>query len=499
MSFTCRKIAFLAIAVVLGAFVFSGTLPATGALLRAHVAVLEYRDAHPGESVPIIIQTDATTDPLELVRDSGGDVTSVLGMIHSVAAEVPAERIDQLVGAEGVRWVSLDAPVVSTDGGGGSGSSSPTNVFRAEVQADNAGNAGILGQGVGVAVVDTGIYASNDFRSDGTSRVVATFAKDGTSGVDGYGHGTHVAGLVGGSGKQSGGQYAGVAPLANLISVKVGDNTGVAAVSDVINGLQYVLANKDAYNIRVVNLSLRVDSPQSYTTDPLDAAVELLTFRGILVVAAAGNTGTVSDAVSYAPANDPFVLTVGALDDVGTVQIADDLVPSWSSRGTTQDGFAKPELYTPGRHLISVLSPKSVLAVQLPGNVVGNSYLQLSGTSMAAGVASGTAALVFSAHADWTPGQVKAALVLTGGQIASDPTIRVAQAWAATKLSSPVDPALNIKPNVLLLQAAGVANPSSISWGSISWGSISWGSISWGSISWGSISWGSISWGNVKE
>jgi serine protease AprX len=464
---------------------------------RAHNAVWAYRDAHPGEAVPVIVQTSAPSDPDELVRAAGGQVRDDLGLIHGVSASVPAGALNELASADGVTWISLDSPVTST-GGDEATTAKIINVFNQEIQADLAGQSGNFGQGIGVAVVDTGIYAAQDFKQNGSSRVVATFSRDGTVGVDGYGHGSHVAGLVAGDGGQSGGRYAGVAPQANLIDIKVGDNTGAATVSDVVKGLGFVLANKDLYNIRVVNLSLQSNTAQSYTTDPLDAAVELLTFRGVLVVVAAGNAGTVSDAVSYSPANDPFVLTVGAVDDLGTASFSDDVVPSWSSRGTTQDGFAKPELYTPGRHMVSVLSPKSVLATQYSAGVVNSNYFQLSGTSMAAGVASGAAALVFNAHPNYTPGQVKAALVQSAQPISSDPSARVAQVAAAIALTPPSDSTPNTKPNFLLLQAAGFADPASISWGSISWGSISWGSISWGSISWGSISWGSISWGSIS-
>jgi len=262
--------------------------------------------------------------------------------------------------------------------------------------------------------------------------------------------------------------------------------------------LGFVLDNKDRFNIRVVNLSLRSNTAQSYTTDPLDAAVELLMFRGVLVVVAAGNTGSVADAVSYSPANDPFVLTVGAVDDLGTPALSDDVVPSWSSRGVTQDGLAKPDIYTPGRHLGSVLSPNRVLAIQYQASIINANYFQLSGTSMAAGVASGAAALVFNAHPNYTPGQVKAALMQSAQPILGDPTVRVAQVASAIALPAPFDPTPNTKPSFTLLQAAGFVDPASISWGSISWGSISWGSISWGSISWGSISWGSISWGGIS-
>lgn len=502
MPFSWRKIPFIVAVLVLGTFASGGALT-TSQPPRAHAAVFEYRDSHPGAMVPVIVQVDDTRDPFDLIRDAGGSVTNVLGVIHAVGAEIPGDRVDELASARGVTWVSLDGAISSTAQPNNdpiADSTAAASVYPQEVHADTAWNAGDYGQGVGVAIVDTGVYASKDFNSSGPNRLVVSGGRtDGTS-ADGYGHGSHIAGLVAGNGKNSNGRYVGVAPQANIINVKVGDDAGFATVSDVINGLQFVLDNQARYNIRVVNLSLRSDVAQSYTTDPLDAAVELLTFRGILVVVAVGNTGMVSDAVSYAPANDPFVLSIGAVDDMSTPDYKDDVVPAWSSRGLTQDNIQKPDVYVPGRRLVSVLSPGSVLATMFPQNIIGNDYFSLSGTSMAAGVASGTAALVFQAHADWTPGQMKAALVQSSLALPASPATRVAQVDRAIALNKPpTDNSLNIKPNFLLLQAAGIANPQSISWGSVSWGSISWGSISWGSISWGSVSWGSVSWGNVAD
>lgn len=494
-----RSRTFPLIAVVLvAALLMGGARAAPVAPSGVHPAVVQWAREHPGQPVPVIVQAAPSADPAALVRAAGGDIRSPLGLIHAVAAEVPGSRLQSLAATAGVSWVSLDAPVAST-GKGSQSDALPPSVYPDEVHAPPVWKSGNRGDSIGVAVVDTGIVASGDFSSSGgASRVIASVSKDGTSG-DGYGHGSFVAGLIAGNGNASGATYQGVAPAANLIDVKVGDASGTASVSDVINGLQFVLDNKDAYNIRVVNLSLRSSTAESYTTDPLDAAVELLTFRGILVVAAAGNTGTSADAVSFAPANDPFVLTVGALDDAGTGDFKDDTVPWWSSRGTTQDGFAKPELYAPGRRLISVLSPNSVLATQYPGNIVGDGYFTLSGTSTAAGVVSGVAALVFKAHPNWTPGQVKAALVQSAPSLPGESSVKVAQADKAIALKAPTDPTPNTKPNFLLLQAAGVADPAGISWGGISWGGISWGGISWGSISWGGISWGGISWGSVIE
>lgn len=475
-----------------------GVLPPASAA-NVHDAVWQYRIEHPGGRVPVIVQTGADSDPASVVRSLGGDVRYPLGIIHAVAADVPAAQLDAFASHPAVSWVSLDAPVSSTarpDHARASSSDNeqPANVYRDEIDADEAWTDGDFGQGVTVAVVDTGIADSAEFRAP--QRVVATVSRDGSRG-DGYGHGTHVAGLIGANGVHSQGAYAGVAPQVDLVNVKIGDDSGAATIGDVINGLQYVLENKDRYNIRVVNLSLVSDVAQSYTTDPLDAAVELLTFRGILVVVAAGNDG--AGAMSYAPANDPFVITVGALDDAGTPDYRDDVVPAWSSRGATQDGFAKPEVYAPGRGLISVLSPDSLIAGELPDNVVDRHYLRLSGTSMAAAVTSGAAALVIAEHRDWTPGQVKAALIAGADEIPAGDGVSIVQVDGASELDAIDDPTPNVKPNYLLLTAAGVDDPASAEWDSIRWGSIRWGSIRWGSIRWGSIRWGSIRWGYVAD
>ena len=154
----------------------------------------------------------------------------------------------------------------------------------------------------------------------------------------------------------------GVAPKANLISIKASDDDGNATVLDVIAGMQFAVDHKAEYNIRVLNLSLESTSIESYKTDPLDAAVEAAWYKGIFVVAAAGNRGPGDDSVSHAPGNDPYVVTVGAVDDQGTKEIADDTPTSWSSRGTTQDGFAKPDIYAPGANIVSNLAPKSKYA-----------------------------------------------------------------------------------------------------------------------------------------
>ena len=203
----------------------------------------------------------------------------------------------------------------------------------------------------------------------------------------------------------------GVAPAANLISIKASDDDGNATVLDVIAGIQFAVDHKAEYNIRVLNLSLESSATESYKTDPLDAAVEAAWFKGIFVVAAAGNRGPGGDAVSHAPGNDPYVVTVGAVDDKGTKEIADDEPTSWSSRGTTQDGFAKPDIYAPGAKIVSNLAPRSKYT-ELCADCVsdGGEYIRAGGTSMAAPMVAGAAAIGFQLDPTMTPNRAKALL-----------------------------------------------------------------------------------------
>ena len=197
------------------------------------------------------------------------------------------------------------------------------------VGADKLWAAGITGKGVGVAVIDSGINGDMpDFKNaDGSSRITANvIANPGaTRPGDDVGHGTHVAGIIAGNsfnrdaGDPARGAYVGIAPEANLVAVKTADDDGDSTVLDVITALQFVVDHKDDLNIRVVNLSISSDTPGSYRDDPLDAAVEFAWHAGIVVVAAAGNRGDAADAVQYAPGNDPYVISVGATDEAGTL------------------------------------------------------------------------------------------------------------------------------------------------------------------------------------
>ena len=351
---------------------------------------------------------------------AGGTITRRLPLVDGLVTDLPAAAAVRLAAHDAVKAVSLNAAVES------SGAIDPTALktsFNQSIRADRSWGMGTTGKGVGVAVLDTGIAGGHpDFRvseTDTRSRVIATAVTNpgATRAGDSYGHGTHVAGLIAGNaanrdaGDPLRGRYAGVAPDAHLISVKVDDGHGATTLADVIAGLQFVVDFKDEYNIRVANLSLRSSVAESYRTDPLDAAVEQAWFAGIVVVAAAGNGGAAAGSVGFSPGNDPHVITVGAVDDMATKDVGDDRLTTWSSRGMTQDGFEKPEVVAPGAHLVSTLAPGSYYAEQCPTCVVDGEYLRIGGTSMAAALVSGEVADLLQAYPNWTPQQVKATIV----------------------------------------------------------------------------------------
>jgi serine protease AprX len=403
-----------------------------------------------------IVQMESYATPAQgeqIVQELGGRVTTdALPVINGFGAMLEDDTAEELENRPAVREVTLNAATTNGAGTGedtisGGGrcplADATTRPFTLRsgtydvsplvslpllrqplqytVRADRAWMR-TGGRGVGVAVVDTGIAGDlPDFMTNGQSRVIASAVTNpcAKNANDQVGHGTHVAGLIAGNSlnypayKKLAGRYMGVAPRANLISVKVSDDDGDTTVLDVINGLQFVVDHKDDLGIRVVNLSLSSSVAESYKTDPLNAAVEAAWFAGIVVVAASGNDGSNAGAVSYAPGNDPYVITVGALDDRGSRTLDDDVLAPWSSRGVTQDGVQKPEVLAPGTRLVSSLAPRSDFEKLCRRCVVGKNYFRLSGTSMSSAVVSGAAALVIHENPGMTPNQVKGAILST--------------------------------------------------------------------------------------
>src|SRR5215218_4056213 len=400
-------------------------LAGLGALPRA-------TSARPGGAEPmrVIVQkrAGAGSAPEEAVRRLGGQVTRFLPIVGGFAATVPATAAGELARLPGVRAVTPDAKLRVQ---GTASTSTIRSVYPKVVKADTAWQRGFTGRGVTVAVLDTGVASVPDLagrlvpvRDDLTGKVTPCKNLSGEPDCnDRYGHGTFIAGLVAGNGASSGGTWKGVAPEASILSVKAAGADGSADVSNILAAIQWVVSFKDRYNIRVLNLSLGTDSKQDWKVDPLNYAVERAWSAGMTVVVAASNEGPAAGTITK-PADDPWVVTVGATDDRGTAALGDDQLPDFSGRGPTAHGLAKPDVVAPGAHVVSLRAPGSTIDTKFPYYVDG-SYRRGSGTSMATGVVSGAVALMLQANPGFTPDRVKYALAATARGAASDDRMAV--------------------------------------------------------------------------
>ncbi len=364
--------------------------PLRGALLAmalAGVMTLPLTPATATSTEPLgRVVVTSTTDGLAAigaaVAAAGGRVLDRLPLIGGVTAELPTG--------------TLLAPsfVVVPDRAltlAGSSADAPVSTVRATL---GLGRPAGEGAGVTVAVVDTGVANHPDL----TGRLThIDLTGEGVG--DGYGHGTFIAGLVAGSGASSNGAYAGVAPGASVLDIRVGRSDGSTDLFTVLRGLQ-AAARAD---VDVLNLSLSSGSPLPYQLDPLNRALQALWARGVTVVVPSGNDG---EGVS-SPGNDPLLLTVGGLDEAGSANRSDDVVPSWSGRGPTSQGVAKPDVVAPGRSVVSLRSADSVIDAENPSSRVADDYFTGSGTSFATAITSGAVAVLL-AERRLSPDQVKA-------------------------------------------------------------------------------------------
>jgi len=361
-----------------------------------------------------------------------------------------------------------------------------------------------------IAIVDSGIDTT---RPEFAGRIVANVnlsTLPGNSPGDGRGHGTFVAGIA--AGKLAG--KDGAAPTAKLVSIDVMDDQGMARTSDVIAAADWILANKAQYGIKVANFSLHSSLANSFMYDPLDKAVEKLWFNGVVVVAAAGNYGYPDrpSGVPFAPGNDPFVITVGASDTGKSVSTNDDTAAPWSAYGYTLDGFAKPDLSAPGRYMVGPVPVTSTLYSERPDHIVEPGYMELSGTSFAAPVVSGIAALILGSNPTLSPDQVKGALLLGAKPLpkATDMSEGAGEVNAGKSIQLRNPPAANKALNRFVISDPGTgslvfdaaswasAAKADASWANASWSDASWSSASWASASWAAASWASASWASAS-
>ncbi len=502
---------------------------------------LEQRAAGANSMVTVIVQFrqmpgDASLKTMQL---GGAAIKSKLHTIRAVMMRVPVSMLANLAKDPNVAYITPDRPVSMTWGSEDYSTAVEADVAAAQFAFD--------GTGVGVAVIDSGVADHGDLHNaNGASRVVysQSFVPGDTTTPDKYGHGTHVAGLIGGTGSNSGtgngyqARYAGVAPNVNIINLRVLDQNGSGTDSQVIAAIQQAIALQSTYNIRVINMSLGRPVFESYTLDPVCQAVESAWQAGIVVVVAAGNRGrdnsmgTHGFATIGAPGNDPAVITVGATRTMGTATRVDDAIASYSSKGPTLvDHLVKPDLVAPGNRIVSLRDAGSTLDVNHPqfeiAPTVGTpKYFRLSGTSMATPLVSGAVALMLQQNPSLTPDQVKARLLKTAWKGFNTYT-QSTDNWGNTYSNQydiftygagylDIDAALNntdlatglaLSPTAVYDPSTGTVsliNTTSVVWGSTSvvWGatSVVWGnSVVWGAntITSNSVVWGSTSvvWG----
>jgi serine protease AprX len=446
-----------------------------------------------------------------------GSLIQELSVVEAVAVKVPAGRIDELATTPGL-VLTPDARVQVAAAPFSSGQLWPHVTGNSKLWIDDAST--YAASTPTIAIVDSGIQPR---RGDFGNRIVADVKLAGEGPGDSRGHGTFVAGIAAGAAEG----VAGAAPAARIFSIDVMDANGMAHASDVIAACDVILREKDAYNIRVANFSLHSVNPSSVRWDPLAQAVERLWFSGVVVVAAAGNyrTGGGPSGVPYAPGSDPFVITVGAgdLSPESDPSVAPWQPPSvhstapWSAYGYTLDGFAKPDLVAPGRHIVGPVPPWSTLASERRDHLVSPGYMQLSGTSFAAPVVSGTVAQMLARNPSLTPDQVKGALMLTARPVGGAPqgSAGVGQVTAsrAAYVQAPPDPNAALH-RFVIPDPAGSPIPifdtgawsdaasgspawSSAAWADAAWSSASWSSAAWADASWASVAWNSAAWADA--
>jgi serine protease AprX len=406
-------------------FVFAGA-----SLLFAGPKVSPDLTGNSNPSIDVIVQYNSAPTKDELKQlGPYGQVKKQFVHVNAVEVFLSPATITAIQSDPNVKYVSPNRA-----------NSRFLDITTATVGANFAWTAGLDGTGIGVAIIDSGVYAHDDFstKSGTGSRIV--YSQSFVTGLDAsdqYGHGTHVAGIVGSNGKDSTGPgfthtFRGVAPNVNLINLRVLDANGAGTDSGVIAAIDQAITLQATYNIRIINLSLGRPVFESYTLDPLCQAVEAAWQSGIVVVSAAGNYGREDGKHTHgygtiaSPGNDPYVITVGAMNTNGNPNRSDDKIASYSSKGPTAfDHIVKPDLVAPGNAITSLEAPNSTLVTLYPKVLVNlstyhtgpggkaNEYIKLSGTSMATPVVSGAAALLLQQTPSLTPDQVKARLMKT--------------------------------------------------------------------------------------
>jgi len=480
-------------------------------VVQAFVApgLLASAQSNPASTFSVIVQGKGGNQAAHAVADVLGvslKTARTFSSIDGVAVELTGAQILVLASDKHVTAITADSAVRLS----AAAPSSEKWPYVTGVQKYWANGTSPAAPAATIAIVDSGIDAT---RPEFAGRIAASVnlsTLPGNSPGDGRGHGTFVAGIAAGDlqGK------TGAAPGAKIVSLDVMDDRGMARTSDVIAAADWILANKAKYGIRVANFSLHSSVANSFMYDPLDKAVERLWFNNVVVVVASGNYGKPDgpSGVPFAPGNDPFVITVGASDTGKSVSTNDDVAAPWSAYGYTLDGFAKPDLAAPGRFMVGPVPVTATLYTERADHVVEPGYMELSGTSFSAPIVSGVAALILGKHPEFTPDQVKGALMV--GAKPMPQALNLSEGVGEVNAGRSIDTLNPPNPNKAL-NAFIVTNPltsarvfdaaswadrarADASWADASWADASWADASWSAASWADASWSDASWASAS-
>jgi len=341
------------------------------------------------EELPVIVQLKGKDDGLKNgIIDLSTKVKGPLPIINGVACNLSTEIIYRLASSPEIEYISFDSKVFTQ-----------LDIAIPTVEGSFSYERAYKGKGVTVAVIDTGVAPHEDLVIP-NNRIIGfkDLVNNRSAPYDDNGHGTHVAGIIAGNGYSSRGKYTGIAPESNILAIKALDSEGSGNSSNIIAAISYAIETKEQYNTKVLNLSFGSPANNNCSKDPLCKAVAEAEKAGLIVVVAAGNSGP-NEKTILSPGISPNVITVGAVDDKRTIDPSDDIIASFSSRGPTNDGLAKPDIVAPG------VSINSLSNSRLDG------YKALSGTSMSTPLVSGAIALLLNIYGDLKPYEVKEKLL----------------------------------------------------------------------------------------
>ena len=438
----------------------------------------------------------------DVMKDSGNQFGQVRhefsDVIDALAVTITGRDLLLLAKKNEIESITPDAGVKAT-------SLNPAELWPFVIGADKlwAGSALGRAQLPTIAIVDSGV--DPDRVADFGGRIVqhvSFSSRTPDQRKDDLGHGTIVTRLAAGGATA----YPGVAPTARIVSLRVLDKDGGGVTSDVLKAIEWIYKNRDSYGIRVANFSLTSPYASWGLRDPLNTAVRQLWLSGTVVVTSAGNLGP--GQMLYAPASDPFVITVGAVDINNSLGTDDDSCPAWSSRGYTADGFAKPELGAPGRYMVGPMLPSSTLTSIFGNRIVAPGYMWMSGSSFATPLVAGAAAQILARNPRLTPDQVKGALMLTARHLPSaEPRcagVGEIDAAAAAQLTNPPNANENLFAFVEDRNGRKVfdarkwadAVSANANWTSANWASANWTTANWVASNWTSSQWSAANWTN---